>query len=63
MKEPLSPQKALQAIGEMAGGRGYSQSPCPRIASNLPGLLSATSDHERELLNEELRRGAEYCRP
>lgn len=63
MKEPLSPQKILQKIGSMAGGPGYSQSPCPRIASNLPGLLTATSDRERELLDEELRRDAEYCRP
>lgn len=63
MKEPLSPQKILQKIGSMAGGPGYSQSPCPRIASNLPGLLTATSEHERELLNEELRRDREYCRP
>ena len=63
MKEPLSPQKILQKIGSMAGGPGYSQSPCPRIASNLPGLLTATSERERELLNEELRRDREYCRP
>ena len=63
MKEARSPQKVLQMIGGMAGGPGYSQSPCPRIASNLPGLLTATTDHERELLNEELRRDAEYCRP
>lgn len=63
MKEPLSPQKILQKIGGMAGGPGYSQSPCPRIASNLPGLLTATSDRERELLDEELRRDREYCRP
>jgi hypothetical protein len=63
MKEPLSPQKILQKIGSMAGGPGYSQSPCPRIASNLSGLLTATSEHERELLDEELRRDREYCRP
>lgn len=63
MKEPLSPQKILQKIGGMAGGPGYSQSPCPRIASNLAGLLTATSDRERELLDEELRRDREYCRP
>jgi hypothetical protein len=63
MKEPLSPQKILQKIGGMAGGPGYSQSPCPRIASNLSGLLAATSEHERELLDEELRRDREYCRP
>ena len=63
MKEPLSPQKVLQMIGGMAGGPGYSQSPCPRIASNLGGLLTATSDQERELLEEELRRDREYCRP
>lgn len=63
MKETLSPQKFLQKIGSMAGGAGYSQSPCPRIASNLPGLLTATSEHERELLEEELRRDREYCRP
>lgn len=63
MKEPLSPQKILQKIGSMAGGPGYSQSPCPRIASNLSGLLTATSEHERQLLDEELRRDREYCRP
>jgi hypothetical protein len=63
MKEPLSPQKILQKIGGMAGGPGYSQSPCPRIASNLSGLLTAASVRERELLDEELRRDREYCRP
>jgi hypothetical protein len=31
--------------------------------ANLPGLLTAISGHERELLEEELRRDAEYCRP
>lgn len=63
MREPLSPQKILQKIGGMAGGPGYSQSPCPRIASNLPGLLTGTSEQERGLLEEELRRDREYCRP
>jgi len=63
LREPLSPQKILQKMGGMAGGPGYSQSPCPRIASNLPGLLTGTSEQERRRLEEELRRNREYCRP
>ena len=63
MKESLSAEKVLQRIGQAAGGSGYTSSPCPRIGSNLPGLLTATSDQERELLEEELRRDREYCRP
>lgn len=63
MQEPLSTEKVLQRIGQAVGGSGYTSSPCPRIGSNLPGLLTATSDRERELLEEELRRDREYCRP
>lgn len=63
MKEPLSPEKILQRIGQALGGSGYASSPCPRIESNIPGLLTAPSDNERELLEEELRRDREYCRP
>jgi hypothetical protein len=32
----------------MAVGRRLPPSPCPRITSVLSGLLTATSDHERE---------------
>jgi hypothetical protein len=38
----------LQTTGEMAVGRRLPPSPCPRITSVLSGLLTATSDHERE---------------
>ena len=61
MRDPVTPARVVEAIGTLFGG-GPS-SPCPRIGSNIPHLLTATSDRERELLQEELRRDREYCRP
>ncbi len=59
MKEPVSPAKIVNWIGEAFGNRP----PCPDIQARISGLLTATSEHERELLQEELRRDREYCRP
>jgi hypothetical protein len=36
--------------------------PGPRIQANTSGLLSATSERERKLLDEELRGDRELCR-
>lgn len=60
MREPLSAAKVVGFIGRAFGDPGP---PCPRIQARISGLLTATSDRERELLEEELRRDREYCRP
>ena len=60
MREPVSPARVLSAIGQLFGGPG---DPCPRVHRNISGLLTATSDHARELLSEELRQYRDYCQP
>ncbi len=60
MREPVTPAQALAMVGKLFGDPG---DPCPRIRSQLNGLLTAASDRERELLQEEVRRDREYCRP
>ena len=60
MREPLSAARVVGFIGKAFGDPGP---PCPRIQARISGLLTATSDRERELLEEELRRDREYCRP
>lgn len=60
MREPLSAARVVGFIGKAFGDPGP---PCPRIQARISGLLTATSDRERELLDEELRRDREYCRP
>lgn len=60
MREPLTAARVVGFIGKAFGDPGP---PCPRIQARISGLLTATSDHERELLEEELRRDREYCRP
>ena len=59
MKEPMSPARMLTAIARTFGDKD----PCPNIRSRVSGLLASTSDHDRELLQEELRRDRAYCRP
>jgi hypothetical protein len=59
MKEPVSAARIVERIGEAFGNRPV----CPDIQGRIAGLLNATSDRERELLDEELRRDREYCRP
>lgn len=60
MREPLTAATVVGFIGKAFGDPGP---PCPRIQARISGLLTATSDRERELLEEELRRDREYCRP
>ncbi|HYM87323.1 MAG TPA: hypothetical protein VET30_11405 [Pseudoxanthomonas sp.] len=59
MKEPLSPVRVVGFIARAFGDRD----PCPNNRSRLSGLLTATSEQERKLLQEELRRDRDYCRP
>lgn len=60
MRPPPSPKRAMHAIARAFGDPGP---PCPRVQANIAGLLAATSDRERKLLDEELRRDRELCRP
>ena len=59
MREPRSPASAMSFIAKAFGDPGP---PCPRVKARLHGLLSATSDKERKLLEEELRRDQQFCR-
>jgi hypothetical protein len=59
MKEPVSAARIVERIGQVFGNRPV----CPDIQGRIAGLLTAASDGERELLDEELRRDREYCRP
>ncbi len=60
MRPPPSPKRVMDFIARAFGDPGP---PCPRIQANIAGLLSAASDRERELLEHELRRDRELCRP
>ncbi len=60
MRPPPSPKRVMDFIARAFGDPG---SPCPRIQANISGLLTATSARERKLLEEELHRDRELCRP
>ena len=60
MRPPPSPKRVMGFIARAFGDPGP---PCPRIQANIAGLLAATSNRERSLLEEELRRDRELCRP
>ena len=60
MRPPPSPKRVMDFIARAFGDPG---SPCPRIQANISGLLTATSARERKLLEEELHRDHELCRP
>lgn len=59
MREPRSPASVMNSVARAFGDPGP---PCPRVQARLHGLLSATSDKERKLLEEELRRDKQFCR-
>jgi hypothetical protein len=60
MRPPPSPERVMGFIARAFGDPGP---PCPRIRANIAGLLAATSSRERRLLEEELHRDRELCRP
>ena len=60
MRPPPSPKRVMSFIARAFGDPG---SPCLRLQANISGLLAATSDRERKLVEDELRRDRELCRP
>lgn len=60
MTQPIAPAQVARFVGKLFGDPGP---PCPRVRSNISGLLTATSERERELLAEELRQYRDYCQP
>lgn len=60
MRQPMSPARVMQAVAGLFGDPGP---PCPRVQARVQGLLTATSDKERALLEEELRRERQFCHP
>jgi hypothetical protein len=60
MRQPPSPKRVMDFIAKAFGDPGP---PCPLIQANIADLLSATSERGRRLLDEELRRDRELCRP
>ena len=59
MRDPVSPASVMNAV---AKGFGDPGPPCPRVKARLYGLLTSTSDKDRKLLEEELRRYQQFCR-
>ena len=60
MREAVTPGDVAGFIGGLFGS--YPP-PCPRVRENIAGLLTSTSERDRELLQEELRQQREYCAP
>ena len=58
MQESMSPARALENVAKFFGDPGP---PCPRVRARLHELLTATSEKERALLQEELRRERQFC--
>ncbi|WP_386743656.1 hypothetical protein [Luteimonas soli] len=58
MREPISAERVLRAIGGLVAGPGYTTDPCARVASNIQQL---SQSGDSELLQEELRRKRALC--
>lgn len=58
MREPISPERVLRAVGALLAGPGYTTDPCPRVAENIDRL---SQEGDSELLQEELRRKRALC--
>ncbi|KRG70402.1 hypothetical protein ABB29_06500 [Pseudoxanthomonas dokdonensis] len=63
MKPPPSAKAVLDGIGELFGGRGYSQGPCPEIRRQAEAWKTDTSEQGRARLAHELERERRHCRP
>jgi type IV secretory pathway VirB10-like protein len=58
MRRSLSPEDIAKGIGQLFGGAGYTQDPCPQIRRNIANLGTGG---DAELTREELRRLQQYC--
>ena len=58
MRDPVTPEAVVRAIGRLIGGPDYETDPCPRIRRNLAALGPAG---DSELMREEVRRLQSLC--
>lgn len=58
MRRSLSPEDIARGIGQLFGGAGYTQNPCPQIRRNIANLGTGG---DAELRHEEIRRLQQYC--
>mgnify|MGYP000993808397 CR=1 FL=1 len=59
MRGPISPEDIAKGIGQLFGGAGYTQDPCPQIRRNIANLGTGG---DAELTREEIRRLQQFCR-
>lgn len=58
MRGPITPEDIAKGIGQLFGGAGYTQDPCPQIRRNIAKLGTGG---DAELTSEEIRRLQQYC--
>jgi len=58
MRDPVSAQDVVRGIGQLLGGPGYSETPCPQIRRNI---ANAGNGSDPALAAEEIRRLQRFC--
>ncbi|RPD87651.1 hypothetical protein [Luteimonas sp. 100069] len=58
MRGPITPEDIAKGIGQLFGGAGYTQDPCPQIRRNIANLGTGG---DTELASEEIRRLRQFC--
>lgn len=58
MRRSISPEDVVKGIGQLLGGAGYTETPCPQIRRNIANLGIGG---DAELAAEEIRRLQQYC--
>lgn len=63
MREPVKGKDVIEGTARAIGlwPEGYTTDPCPRIRSNIGGLMTDTRPEARQALQEELRRRRAAC--
>lgn len=58
MRRSISPEDVVKGIGQLLGGAGYTETPCPQIRRNIANLGIGG---DAELAAEEIRRLQQHC--
>ncbi|MCD9007726.1 hypothetical protein LDO31_16090 [Luteimonas sp. XNQY3] len=58
MRRSITPADVARGIGQLFGGAGYTQDPCPQIRRNIANLGTGG---DAELRAEEIRRLQQFC--